>query len=207
LPGTNLRPATRRRARTNLRGEQSREAILDVAERHFGEFGFKGASIATIAEEVGLSDPGLLHHFGSKAGLLEALLRQRFSIDEVKLREGEAMDAGQILGMLLAIAHENTGRRNGVRLLMVLFAESLTSDHPASAYFTNRYSHVRKILADHLAAAQVAGQIRPDLSTAALAALLIAVLDGIQLQWLQNADVDMPGIFETLIKVMERGWA
>ena len=201
-----LPPAsTGRRAKTNARGEQSREAILDVAERHFGELGFKRASIASIATEVGLSDPGLLHHFGSKAGLLGALLRERFAVDEVKLHEDERLDIGALFDVLMKIVRENVSRRNGVRLLLVLFAESLTSDHPAFTYFSHRYDHVRQILRDHIARCQNAGQLRQDLSSEALATMLIAVLDGIQLQWLQNPDIDMCETFEAFISMSRDG--
>lgn len=199
--------APRRRPRTNAKGQLAREAILDVAERHFGEFGYKGASIAAIAEEVGLSDPGLLHHFGSKAGLLEALLKQRFAVDEVKLHEGEVIDIEALIGLLLDIMHENTGRRSGVRLLLVLFAESLTAGHPAFGYFSHRYEHVRQILTKHILSAQLAGKVRTDLAPAAVATLLIAVLDGIQLQWLLNDRIDMPGVFATFARLVQPGLA
>jgi AcrR family transcriptional regulator len=193
----------RRRAKTNTRGRQAREAILDVAERHFGTYGYKGASIAAIAEEVGLSDPGLLHHFRSKAGLLEELLKERFSVDEVKLHEGENIDISRLFSVLLDIVRENVGRPSGVKLLLVLFAESLTANHPAYAYFNHRYNHVRQILTRHILSAQVAGQVRADISPEALAVMLIAVLDGIQLQWLQNDQIDMPDVFAAFSKLIQ----
>lgn len=195
----------RRRGKTNTRGRKARESILDVAERHFGTYGYNGASIAAIAEEVGLSDPGLLHHFRSKAELLAELLRQRFSLDEVKLHEGETIDFNQLLGVLLDIVRENVGRARGVQLLLVLFAESLTANHPAADYFNLRYDHVRHILTGHILSAQLAGRVRADISPEALAVMLIGVLDGIQLQWLQNDRIDMPDVFSAFIKLIQPG--
>lgn len=53
----------------------SRKAqILEVAERHFAQHGFAGASLSAIARDCELGNPGLLHHFASKELLYRALL-------------------------------------------------------------------------------------------------------------------------------------
>ncbi|MEM7492909.1 MAG: TetR/AcrR family transcriptional regulator [Pseudomonadota bacterium] len=55
---------------------QTREQLLDVAERLFAERGFYGASIAAIADELGLTKQALLHHYGSKEKLYGAVLQR-----------------------------------------------------------------------------------------------------------------------------------
>lgn len=195
----------RRQTRSSTRGKQSREAILDVAERHFGDFGYRGASIASIAEEVGLSDPGLLHHFRSKAGLLENLLEERFAVDEVKLREHDKLSLDELVGLVRDIIGENVNRRVGVKLLMVLFAESIAEDHPARGYFQARYEHVRTIFTKHLKDCQQAGEIRSDLEPQHLATALIALLDGLQMQWLLNDKIDMVSAVDAVLKVLQVG--
>ncbi|MGY2061863.1 TetR/AcrR family transcriptional regulator, partial [Nocardia gipuzkoensis] len=62
---------------TPSRGEARKERILEVALKTFAENGFRGASIAEIADRCGLSQPGLLHHFPTKAALLSAVLDYR----------------------------------------------------------------------------------------------------------------------------------
>ncbi len=52
---------------------EAREEILDAAERLFAQHGPDGVRVAKVAKEVGISHPGVLHHFGSAAGLVEAL--------------------------------------------------------------------------------------------------------------------------------------
>ena len=49
------------------RGRATREEILDVAMQLFGEVGYRTASLREVASRVGISHPGLLHHFASKA--------------------------------------------------------------------------------------------------------------------------------------------
>ncbi len=53
----------------------TRDELLAIATRLFAEKGFYGASIATIARELGLTKQALLHHFGSKEKLYGEVLK------------------------------------------------------------------------------------------------------------------------------------
>src|SRR5262245_20064270 len=180
--------AKRRGPRSNARGEQSRQTILDVAERHFGELGYRGVSTAAIANEVEISDPGLLHHFGSKDGLLMALLNRRYSRDGEKLRAGENLSGEALAANLATVARENLEQRDEVKLTMVLLAESISPEHPGHEYFQMRYVHARAIMARHVKHLQAHGELAADLDPDAVASLILAVLDGLQLQWLLDRD-------------------
>jgi len=52
----------------------TRAALAAAALRLFAERGFYGASIAAIADELGLTKQALLHHFGSKEKLYGTVL-------------------------------------------------------------------------------------------------------------------------------------
>jgi AcrR family transcriptional regulator len=57
--------------------------LIDVAERTFAERGFNGVSMDEIAERAEISKPVLYDHFGSKDGLLAAVvLRVRTEMRE-----------------------------------------------------------------------------------------------------------------------------
>lgn len=60
-----------------MRKDDRRLAILDEAIQIIGEQGYRGSSINDLAKRCGLTTAGLLHHFGSKDGLLIALLEER----------------------------------------------------------------------------------------------------------------------------------
>lgn len=55
-------------------GEQRRTTLVEEAIRQFGRDGYKGASIESIAEAVGVRKQTLLYYFPSKDALLEACL-------------------------------------------------------------------------------------------------------------------------------------
>src|SRR5215213_3728087 len=50
-------------------------AIRAVAARAFRERGYDVATLDEIATELGISRPAVLHHFGSKQELLDAVVR------------------------------------------------------------------------------------------------------------------------------------
>ncbi len=66
---------TRRIRRT---AEEARTAALDAAERRLREVGPAGIRLQDIAAEVGISHPTLLHHFGSREALVQAVVARCF---------------------------------------------------------------------------------------------------------------------------------
>ena len=49
--------------------------VLGVAEKHFAEAGYDATSTEALVREAGLTRGALYHHFGSKQGLFEAVVR------------------------------------------------------------------------------------------------------------------------------------
>jgi AcrR family transcriptional regulator len=56
--------------------EEAQRLILDAAERTMGTTGPAGLRLQDVAREAGVSHPTILHHFGSREGLLQALNRR-----------------------------------------------------------------------------------------------------------------------------------
>lgn len=57
-------------------GVRSREEILDVAERLMGSHGYAGTSVSMLAKESGLPASSIYWHFGSKSGVLGAVMER-----------------------------------------------------------------------------------------------------------------------------------
>ena len=108
------------------RGEARREQILDVAMRAFAEQGFRGASLAAIAAEAGISEPGLLHHFASKRELLFGVLQGTEA--EFKAWASDRIAGGRgYTELLLDVARHHETDPSFIRFFVVLSAESLES--------------------------------------------------------------------------------
>ncbi len=60
------------------KGERTRAAILTAAARTFRDEGFEGTTLAGVAEQLGITRSAVLHHFSSKAALLEETVRPFF---------------------------------------------------------------------------------------------------------------------------------
>ncbi len=65
--------------------EDARKIILDAAEAAMAAEGPAGIRLADVARAAGVSHPTVLHHFGSRAGLIIALNRRTLDDLRVKL--------------------------------------------------------------------------------------------------------------------------
>lgn len=102
--------------------EASRQAILEVAERHLIDEGPNGVKVQKIGRELGLTDAAIHYHFGNREGLLEALLRfsgRRFVEDFASL--ADSVDLASFgLDQAARLLTDLYGRRGTARLAMWL---------------------------------------------------------------------------------------
>lgn len=166
------------------KGRARREQILTEAVALFAESGYQAASLRDLATRCGLSLAGLLHHVGDKQSLLLAVLERR-DVEDVAASDLVAGSGRERLAALVDVVRRNAGRRGIVELFSVLSAEATSPAHPAHAFFDARYRRIVATLADAFADCS-----HPAPSSAARR--LVAVMDGLQVQWLLHPDdVDM----------------
>lgn len=170
---------------------QRREEILDVAAGVFAAAGFRGTSLASVAEKVGVSPQGVLHHYRTKEALILAVLTQRDEDDDAHLRGLFDGQEPTFTERCLAICRRNEGQRELVRLFTVTAAESLDPDHPAHEFYRARYRRGLESLRAAVVADQDRGLIRPDLDATTVAAETLALFNGLQLAWLMHEGADM----------------
>jgi AcrR family transcriptional regulator len=187
------------RRRRSPKGEHRREEILDAGMRIFARGGYSSASIASVAEEVNLTLPGLLHHFPTKVDLLLAILERR-DINSLALVGSMDGNWRESLKNLCRINRANTEIPGVVRAFSILNAESLIEDHPAVGWFANRLSTVREGLARGLRRGMDAGEVRGDVVPEDVAAEVIGMMDGLQVLWLRTpGQTDIVAIFDAYI--------
>ncbi|MEV6557290.1 TetR/AcrR family transcriptional regulator [Nocardia sp. NPDC051756] len=183
-----------------VQAAERRVAILAAAREVIAERGYRGVSLGAVAERVGITQPGLLHYFPSKEHLLVAVLEDRDRWDTAAFLAGGS-DSWR-LSHLEQLVEYNATRPGVVQTFAALAGESVTGGHPAREYFVERYAQARGRLAELLRAEfgeRLAGGRTPE----QVAPLLIAVLDGLQTQWLLDPEaVDMGASFRDFVALL-----
>jgi len=108
------REKEKREKRIRRTPEEAQELILDAAERSLGKEGPAALRLQDVAKAAGVSHPTVLHHFGSREGLVRAL----------NLRAMQRLKTGLMAGM-----SDDSTARDGVARSFAAFrggvAESL----------------------------------------------------------------------------------
>lgn len=186
---------------------QRRHEILAAAHEVFGARGFHKASLGEIAERVGITHQGILHHFGSKEQLFVEVLAYRERQDVEGFENHQPPRGPELLRHLVHTAVVNTGRLGLVQSYVVMSAESVTDSHPAQSSFRKRFAVLRGLIAAALEASLPADSHPPAGEVDRAAAAVIAVMDGLQVQWLLEQDaIDMPPTVALVIDAILERW-
>ena len=166
---------------------RTREAILDAALEVFAESGYRSGSIREVAQRVGMSEPGLLHHFPSKPELLAAVLDRR------DRHSGDAVPVGESAGLptlrgLVDLVESNASTPGFVELSCVLSAEATSPDHPAHDYLVRRYESTHSNILRAFEVIEADGQLMPGVTPRGAAIATVAMMDGLQVQWLLDRE-------------------
>ena len=120
--------------RTTAQGAASKKRILDSAIELICERGFSGTSVGAVCEKAGVVKTALYWHFGSKDGLLAAIIEEisREWIEEIDSRASgvDSADAsldGMIEGMKNLVNHKS----HYLRIVEAVINESANVDHEA----------------------------------------------------------------------------
>jgi AcrR family transcriptional regulator len=174
-------------------GRERRARIVDDAMALFAAEGYGDTSLRDIAEKVGVSKATLLHHYPSKEALLSAVLTKRDSgIDARMSYIQRSRAADELRSLPLGAADSARSAPGLIEVYAVLSCEAVPADHPAHAYFTQRFTDVADHFAALLRAAQADGDLPSHRDPEFEALWLVALWDGLQYQWLydrENVDV------------------
>lgn len=166
------------------KGVIKREAILDAALEVFSQVGFQGSTLREIARNCGVSHQSLMHYFPTKQELLIAVLHRR---DE-RLRRHFDDPSGMAVGELIALAEYNATAPGHIELFSAAAAEATAADHPGHEYYTEFYRGLVASMTAFLTIAEEHGMLKPGITPEDAARVLLALVDGLQLQWLYDRD-------------------
>ena len=168
------------------KGAVKRQEILTVALETVAQHGCRRTFISEIAERVGLTQPGLMHYFRTREELYQEIIRTRDEHD----RDTIASARHGIEGYFAVIEH-NQLVPGLVQLYTEFAAEASHPEHPAHAFFRERYDYLRGALVRDIELARTEGEFGGGVDPETAAELLISAADGLQLQWLGDRRVDM----------------
>ncbi|WP_200886708.1 TetR/AcrR family transcriptional regulator [Phaeacidiphilus oryzae] len=191
------------------KGIAKREEILTTALEIVARVGYSRTTVRELAAAVGLSQTGLLHYFGTKEQLFAEILRRRDQVDVRAARESltESPEPADDREGYTWIVRHNAEVPGLVQLYSRFSSEAAEEGHPAHDYFRDRYLTSRRRAGEMVRAQQAAGRLAADLDPDRLAVLLIALMDGLQVQWMYDGDVDMAEHLEYFWRLLERGGA
>jgi TetR/AcrR family transcriptional regulator, transcriptional repressor of aconitase len=161
--------------------EARRQQILDGARRAFSRYGYEGATVAKLEQEIGLSRGAIFNYYPNKLELFYALS----AADEARVLE--TMVERGFETALREIAEENPDWL-GVYLE---HTRRLRTDEGFRRRWKARNPELEARADEYLAGLQAEGTIRSDLALQQIGAFLGLVVDGIALQTSAGFPVDV----------------
>ena len=171
------------------RKDQILHALARMLETAPGE----RITTAALAKEVGVSEAALYRHFPSKARMFEGLIKfiedtlfQRIS-RILKEESNAEVRCHKILTLLLTFSDKNPGM---TRLLTgdALAGETERLRERIAQFFSRLEAQLKQVLRE----AQIRENLKPTISAAALANLLLACCEGRLVQFVRSEFKDSP---------------
>lgn len=200
--------AAARRTQAERRDESERR-LLDATARVVAEQGVSAATFEAIGRSAGYSRGLATQKFGSKDGLIEAL------IADLHERQSELLAAHHIaeLGGLEAVLAyvdlylRHLGDGEATRAYFMLMAGAVADASSLRAAFARSHEKVKARLAALVQRGQAEGAIRRELDPQAAALMVGGLLLGLSVQWLVDPETDLDAIRRTSLDTLELAFA
>jgi AcrR family transcriptional regulator len=173
------------------RGVERRRAMVDAAIELFARQGVRGTGVAAIAERAGATPSALIHHFGSKDGLVQAVLEEadRRALERLSITRDAEPTLDQAFDWFVRDAeHTAASERRLAALHTTLTAENLEPGSVLHTWFRDRGRALRAHLVALYTRAAADGSARADLDAELLAAETAAFIEGAHLLWLLDPE-------------------
>jgi AcrR family transcriptional regulator len=157
----------------------SRERIILAAKHLFARNGYENTSTVAIAREAGTSESQLMKHFGSKQGLLSAILDRGWAsiIERVQALPGHASPGDSLAAMLDAIVVELEHDQE-LKELITLESHRVRKDS-RDVVMSRGYRQFTELFDELLSEMRRQGQIRNDVNLEAVRAALIGMAESL----------------------------
>lgn len=186
----------------SLRSERSRDTrdrIIQAAIELLAEKSYREVSLVDIEARSGVSRGSIPHHFGTKDGLLQAVI-ERLREDAEKRYSVEVPAGAESIAFLASRAALAIQGPRGRALLSLLF-EATDPDSPIHASFATIHSTARGFYRRFLGRPEVVAGLPPGTDLDVMAAVVFGAVTGVNHQWMLNPDaVDLKKAHLTLFR-------
>ncbi|KLO31346.1 hypothetical protein ABW16_00255 [Mycolicibacter heraklionensis] len=177
-----------------------RAEVADAAVRVIARDGLSGASLRSIAREIGYTTGVVMHHFSGKEELLVAAADTVLAPFEELLDQALAMpDTFEGLRRMCVIPLPTTEAKQVMPRFYAQVLASSETEPALAAAFQTRYGAIRNGIRSLLAHGQHNGSLRTDFDPAAQCDVLCALVDGLALHAVSEPARFPPGRIEALI--------
>lgn len=173
---------------TTAHEQGQRDRILEAATRCFAQRGFHEATIQDICDLAGLSKGGLYTYFRSKDEILGALIEHNLddAMHWARTAAGQGGSALERLGRVAETLIQNVIEAHGSKaytpqLMLEVWAEA-SKDQQLGDLLARGYEQWRMFITQLFREGIAAGEIRADIDPELLAAIFVAMFDGLTLQ-------------------------
>lgn len=173
---------------SSAKGTARRRLILETATRLIARNGSRGTTLAQIAHESGVSQPGLIYYFPTKEDLLNAALDERDAVEEAALWPEDDADS-DLFDTIVASVQGWAAAPDAVGMHTVLVAENVGQDGALRPRLSERYHATVDRFTRLLLAAQERGTVTSAVDARNKAMEIIAFLNGLETAWLLNPEV------------------
>lgn len=175
------------------RRQQSEQGLLAAAAGVIGELGFNAATFDRISERAGYSRGLVTLRFGSKDGMVVAVidflgdrLEQIYAERLKNARTAKARLLGYVDTFMVQLRDDKQ-----TIAYFVLLAGALANKLPQSRYFLEQHERVKLSLAGYIREGQADGTFAADIDPVAAATALGCFQLGLAMQYQLDPDFDM----------------
>jgi len=174
------------------------QRILQAAKKLFATRGYEHASTSAIARQAGTSESQLMKHFGSKAGVLEAIFNEGWGqiVEEARAASQNLTSPVRKLGAISGCVLRRLESDSDLKLLMLLEGRRIRKEGPVVA-LTEGFLGFVGLLDGVLAEMRAMDVLRPELDPQAVRSALMGMLEGMMRDRYLAEQVHFPADFQT----------
>lgn len=200
-----ISPETAKRRTQSERRDESGRSLVQAAVAVVAEEGVSAATFEAIGRKAGYSRGLATQRFGSKQGLIEAVIQHLHERQEAALAEHGVDDLPGFEAVLAYVDLYLRGlssEAGGGRAYFMLLSSAIADATTIRAAFASEHARVERRLEALVLKGQAEGHIRREIDADAAALMIGALLLGLSMQLLVDPAMNLDPIRETSLATL-----